>query len=134
MSDALIERLVAATNAHDLDRIVDCFGVDYEAEVPAHPSRSFVGREQVRRNWGQILSSVPDIRVCVLRSVSDNGSVWTEWEMTGRRAAGGRFWMRGVILFQVEGEEITRARLYLEPVDDDNGDMDDAVQRLTSPT
>jgi ketosteroid isomerase-like protein len=129
----VIQRLVAATNAHDLDEIVDCFHSEYRAEVPAHPGRSFVGRQQVKRNWAQILSSVPDVQVHVLRSLSRDEVVWTEWEMTGHRTDGGRFWMRGVIVFKVKVDRVAQARLYLEPVDDDGGDMNDAVRRLTSP-
>ena len=57
---AVVERLVAATNAHDLDTIVDCFADDYRNETPAHPERGFTGREQVRRNWTQILGAIPE--------------------------------------------------------------------------
>src|SRR3954447_19728402 len=32
-----LHRLVAATNAHDLDALVDCFTPDYRNEAPAHP-------------------------------------------------------------------------------------------------
>src|SRR4051812_40894700 len=48
---ALVDRLVQATNDHDLDGLVACFAADYENATPAHPARSFRGREQVRRNW-----------------------------------------------------------------------------------
>ena len=130
---SVIQRLVEATNAHDLDGIVDCFHPEYRAEVPAHPARSFVGRDQVRWNWAQILSSVPDAQVHVLRSLTRDEVVWTEWEMTGHRTDNGRFWMCGVIVFEVKVDRVAQARLYLEPVDDDGGDMKDAVRRLTSP-
>ena len=42
---AAIERLVQATNAHDLEGIVSCFADDYTLEVPFHPARSFRGNE-----------------------------------------------------------------------------------------
>jgi ketosteroid isomerase-like protein len=60
---ATIDRLVAATNAHDLDGIVACFADDYALESPLHPARSFKGTEQVRRNWTQILGTVKDIKL-----------------------------------------------------------------------
>ena len=56
-----MDRLCAATNAHDLDGIVGCFAEDYRNETPVHPARGFVGREQVRRNWQQIFAFVPDV-------------------------------------------------------------------------
>ena len=43
------DRLVAATNAHDLDALVACFGDDYVLTNPAHPGRGFSGTAQVRR-------------------------------------------------------------------------------------
>ena len=43
MVDALgiVERLVATTNAHDLEALVDCFAPDCVNETPAHPARGF---------------------------------------------------------------------------------------------
>ena len=58
----MVERLVAATNAHDLDALVACFDEDYENETPVHPGRGFRGRDQVRTNWEQIFAFVPDVR------------------------------------------------------------------------
>ena len=45
MSDAqdMVDRLVQATNDHDLEALVDCFAVDYVNETPAHPARGFRG-------------------------------------------------------------------------------------------
>ena len=55
-----VERLLGATNAHDLDALVSCFAADYRNLTPAHPARGFVGHAQVRRNWRQIFDAVPD--------------------------------------------------------------------------
>jgi ketosteroid isomerase-like protein len=52
-----IERLVLATNRHDLDALAACFAADYENETPAHPARSFRGRDQVRRIGSRFLHS-----------------------------------------------------------------------------
>ena len=43
---ATIDRLVRATNDHDLERLVDCFEPGYRNETPAHPARGFTGRDQ----------------------------------------------------------------------------------------
>jgi hypothetical protein len=40
----VIERLVAAMNAHDLDAAAGFFHEDYRSEQPAHPGRAFAGR------------------------------------------------------------------------------------------
>ena len=54
----LLTRLQVAINAHDLDRFTACFAEGYCGEIPSHPARVFVGSEQVRRNWAQILGAM----------------------------------------------------------------------------
>ena len=62
----VVERIVEATNAHDLDVLVECFAPGYVNQTPVHPSRGFVGREQVRRNWAQLFAAMPDLGCDVL--------------------------------------------------------------------
>jgi ketosteroid isomerase-like protein len=123
----MVQRLVEATNAHDLDALVACFGEEYVNETPVHPGRGFRGRDQVRANWEQIFAFVPDVRAEVIRLVVDGETVWSEWEMTGTRRDGSAHHMVGVIIFGVSGETASWARFYLEPVDDGPGDVDQAV-------
>ena len=124
----LVERLAQATNDHDVDAIVDCFGTDYVNETPAHPGRGFHGREQVRRNWTQILGGVPDLRARVLALAVDDETVWSEWEMAGTRRDGVTHLMRGVIIFVVTDTLIRAARFYLEPVDLESGVVGEFVR------
>jgi ketosteroid isomerase-like protein len=124
-----VDRLLLATNRHDLDAVVACFAEDYENVTPVHPARGFSGRAQVRQNWEQIFAFVPDLRAEVLGSVVDGDTVWTEWEMTGTRRDGTRHQMRGVVIFGVRDGVARRARFYLEPVDEGAGTVDDAVQQ-----
>ena len=127
---AIVDRLVTAVNEHDLELLVACFAEGYVNETPAHPSRGFVGREQVRRNWEQILARVPDVRARVVRACVGEGAVWTEWELSGTRRDSSPFLMRGVVIYQVSDDSLTAARLYLEPVEPDAGDVDTAVRRV----
>jgi ketosteroid isomerase-like protein len=124
----MIERLVQATNDHDIDALVACFAEDYENETPVHPGRGFTGRDQVRRNWEQIFTFVPDVRAEVVRLAVDGDTVWSEWEMTGTRGDGTAHCMRGVILFGIREGVAAWARFYLEPVDDAAATVDDAVR------
>ena len=94
-----LARLTSAIDRRDLDAIADCFAEDYRNETPAHPSRGFTGRAQVRRNWEQILSAVGDLEARIERWVRDGDVVWTEWTQSGRRTDGAPFEMCGVILF-----------------------------------
>ena len=125
---AMVERLVDATNAHDLDALVACFAENYENVTPVHPARSFKGRDQVRRNWEQIFGFVPDIRAEVIRLAVDGQTAWTEWDMTGTRRDGTTHHMRGVVVFGVRDGVTHRAHFYLEPVDADASTVDDAVR------
>jgi ketosteroid isomerase-like protein len=129
---ASVERLVAATNAHDLDAIIGCFAVGYRNDTPAHPERSFTGRDQVRRNWEQILAVMPDVTVEVLRCTADGDIVWSEWEHRGTRPDGSLHLLRGVIIFGVCEGDIAWARFYLEPVQEGAGTIDQAVRRQAS--
>lgn len=123
----VINRLVKATNDHDLDALVGCFAPGYVNETPVHPLRGFTGSEQVRRNWTQIFAAVPDL-VAEVTGWADNGStVWTEWQISGSRSDGTPHLMRGVMIFTVADDRITAARFYLEPVETSCGNVDAAV-------
>lgn len=126
---ATIERLVLATNQHDIEALVACFAEDYENETPAHPARGFRGPAQVRRNWEQIFAFVPDIKAQVVRSTVDGETVWTEWEMQGTRRDGNAHHMCGPIVFGVRDGIIKWARFYLEPVDASDLTVDDAIRQ-----
>ena len=124
----VVRGLVRATNDHDLEAIVAHFAADYVNETPVHPGRGFVGNEQVRSNWSQILRGVPDIRVRVLAIYAEEDTVWSEWEMTGTRGDGSTHLMRGVIIFVVTDALIRAARFYLEPVDLESGPVERFVR------
>src|SRR3954466_5439194 len=109
----MVERLVQATNDHDIDALVACFAEDYENETPVHPARSFRGRDQVRKNWEQIFAFVPDVHAEVVGLATDGAAVWTEWEMTGTRHDGTAHHMRGVIVFETRDGFVQAARFYL---------------------
>ena len=125
----LVARIVEATNAHNVDEIVSCFADDYANETPAHPLRSFRGRDQVRHNWERILAAVPDLHVAVIASVVTGNTAWTEWEHRGTRPDGSALLMRGVMIFTAANGLITGLRFYMEEVEQSTGDIDDAVER-----
>jgi ketosteroid isomerase-like protein len=130
---ALVRRLCAATNAHDIEAVVACFAPAYRNETPVHPERGFVGREQVRKNWSQIFAAVPDVSAEVLRLSVEGDTAWSEWEHRGTRPDGSPHLMRGVVIFGVEQGCAAWARFYLEPVQQGKGGVDDAVRRQVLP-
>jgi ketosteroid isomerase-like protein len=126
---ATVERLVEATNSHQVEAVVACFAPDYRLESPLHPARSFSGQEQVRRNWTQIFAGVPNLAARVLAQAVDGQTIWTEWEMSGTRRDGQPHLMRGVFVFGVFDGLIRTGRMFLELVDESGTNMDAAVQR-----
>lgn len=129
----VVDRLVQAINAHDLEGLVSCFAGDYLNETPVHPQRGFTGSEQVRTNWTQLFDGVLDMRAAVLRRAESGHQVWTEWEVSGTRLEdGGPFLMRGVVIFGIEDDVISSARFYLEPAEEASGDVDAHTRRVLS--
>jgi hypothetical protein len=87
----VIDRLVVAMNAHDLDAAAGFFHEDYRSEQPAHPGRAFVGRAQMRANWEAMFAGVPDFHAEICRSVQDGATTRTEWRWSGTRSDGQAF-------------------------------------------
>src|SRR5829696_7472458 len=88
LTTEVLERLHTAQNHHDLDAFVSCFDPDYRSEQPAHPDRGFVGSEQVRRNWAEVFTAVPDFQAKLLRSAQAADTGWAEWHWHGTRWMG----------------------------------------------
>ena len=61
--------------AHDLEAVVSCFVADYRDEAPARRGESFVGRDQVRKNFAALFRDVPDLRADLLDAVKQGNTV-----------------------------------------------------------
>jgi len=113
----LLERMRAALDAHDLDAFVEFFRDDYVGERPRHPGSPVSSREDVRANWAEIISDVPDLRVDVPAAVQDGNRIWSEWRAYGTAHSGAMLELRGVIIFGLEGDKVAWSRMYMEPVE-----------------
>ncbi|MGW5240982.1 nuclear transport factor 2 family protein [Monashia sp. NPDC004114] len=123
-----LDRLIGAANEHDLDALVGCFAPDYVNSTPAHPGRGFIGRDQVRRNWDQIFTFVPDLHVAVIAAAFDRSTIWTQLDMRGTRRDGSPHHMTGVVVFDIDGDMARRAAFFVEPVDEGADTVDQAVR------
>jgi hypothetical protein len=132
MSDPrlVIERLVGAQNAHDIDAFVACFAQDYRSEQPNHPELAFVGEAQVRKNWTTIFTSVPDFSAELLDCAVAGPSVWAEVEWKGTKEDGSRLHSRGVIIATTDQDRINAARLYVSNVVATDSGIDEAVRGM----
>jgi hypothetical protein len=130
----LMNRMLAAMNAHDVDAFVECFAADYRSEQPAHPGRAFEGREKVRDNWTSVFAGVPDFQAELLTSVTTEDTVEIgEWRWWGTYTDGTPFAMQGVTVVGIEGGLIAWGRLYMEGIDQDGGDIDAMVREAYRP-
>lgn len=127
----VIDQLLRAINAHDLDAAAALFATDYRSTQPAHPGRTFVGREQMRANWAAMFAGIPDFRAELVRSVDDGQSCWGEWHWAGTRTDGRPFEASGVIVFEIAGDLIAAGRLYLEDVERDLTGVEAAVETMS---
>jgi limonene-1,2-epoxide hydrolase len=112
----VIERLVHALNAHDIDAVVDCFDPLYHTEQPVHPERAYRGREQIHKEWSETLKRLPDFRAKVIRMVTDKETVWTEWSWIGTEKNKTRVEMVGVAIYAVRNNRFIWGRAYMEPI------------------
>ncbi|MEJ7631922.1 MAG: nuclear transport factor 2 family protein [Rubrobacteraceae bacterium] len=126
---SVIERLHEALNRRDPETLLDCFDPEYRSEQPAHLNRGFGGKEQVRKNWSSIFESFPDFEARLLRYTTEGDTLWSEWRWSGTGLS-----MAGVILMGVKNDRIVWGRLYMEPVEEDGGDIDETVERMTGGT
>ena len=113
----LLERMRAALDAHDLDTFVNFFRDDYVGERPRHPGTPMSSREDVRRNWEEVISDVPDLRVDVPAAVEDGNTIWSEWRAYGTARSGATLELRGVIIFGIQDDQVAWSRMYMEPVE-----------------
>ena len=127
---ALLDRLTAAQNAHDLEGMLACFHEDYRSEQPLFPSRTFQGIDQVRANWSALLGAIPDLHSEVLRSAVDGDVVFAEVHWTGTKADGTPLEERGVIVMGTRDDRIAWGRLYVDEVAREGEDIDAVVRRM----
>lgn len=126
-----VERLEGAINSHDIDQLVACFAPDFVSRQPAHPSRDFTGREQVRQNWAMIFAGVPDLRAKLVRSTLSGDTAWAEWEWSGTRRDGQPHEMRGVTVQGISGDQLAWVNFYMEMVDVAGADVMTSIREMT---
>jgi predicted SnoaL-like aldol condensation-catalyzing enzyme len=112
----VFERMIQATNRHDLDAMLQYFAPDFRSEQPCHPERAFTGRAGVRKNWSFFFTTVPDMQVDILNAVDEGDTVWAELHYHGTQTDRKKFTVKGVTIMGIQADQIIWARLYIEPV------------------
>ena len=129
----VVARQRRALNAHDLEALGECFHEDLYSEDFVHPSQTFVGRDQVVRNWQLVLTQVPDLKADVVGTAVDSDTVWAEWRIYGTRRSGEILDLRGVTISKVRDGKIASSRRYLTPLEAGTETVEDYFRRVVAP-
>ncbi len=113
----MVGRLERAINDRDLEGLIRLFHPEVVVEYPAHPSRNFRGRDQIWRNWAPIMAKLDDFKATAVRWAVTDDAVWVEWLWQGRQADGSPGDQAGIVIHELEGDQIRHVLFYLEPVD-----------------
>lgn len=86
-------------------------------------------------NWREMLRGVPDMTAECLDEAVAGTTTWSEWAWHGHHTDGTPFEMRGVSIMELDDDgRIRRARLYMEPVEQEGAAIEDAVKQLAKPS
>ena len=99
-----LKDLVAAFNAHDLDRIMSHFSDDCVLETPRgeHPwGTRYEGQVGVREGLADRLRGLPDVHYAEDEHWVCSGHAVSKWLLTGTTATGAHVRVRGCDLFDV---------------------------------
>ncbi|MBV9831198.1 MAG: nuclear transport factor 2 family protein, partial [Marmoricola sp.] len=84
--------------------------------------------------WTSVFEGVPDFEGELVAWSRTGDTEWGEVDWRGHHLDGATFAMRGVIVATVVDDLITSARLYVEPVEQqETGDIEAAVEQLYRP-
>jgi hypothetical protein len=110
----VFERMIQATNRHNLDTMVAYFASDVRSEQPFHPERNFTGQAGVRKNWSFFFNTVPDMQVDILNEIAGEDTVWAELHYHGIQTDGMKFSVGGVTIMGIQANQISWVKLYIE--------------------
>jgi steroid delta-isomerase-like uncharacterized protein len=115
--EAIVEKLFAAWNSHDADKVAATFSEDAVVEDVAagHTSR---GRAEMRKRAAGAFDAIENIKIEVVSSSFHNGRGVVEWVFSGTDKGlwktGKKFSVRGVSVLEVRRGKISRYKEYYD--------------------
>lgn len=98
----LLQRVLDAFNAHDIDAIMEHFAEDCVFDSPRGPDpwgRRFVGKAEVRRGLAARFEGIPDVSYSESDDFACGHRGVSEWTLTGTDLDGNRIEVRGCDLW-----------------------------------
>jgi ketosteroid isomerase-like protein len=111
----ILDAVLAAFNAHDLDRIMSFFTDDCVLEMPRGPDpwgTRCVGKDAVRAGLATRFAGLPDVAYGDAQHFIDGDNGITKWTLTGTPPGGTRIEVRGCDFFTFRGDRIVRKDSY----------------------
>jgi ketosteroid isomerase-like protein len=111
----MLERLLEAFNAHDIDAVMSFFADDCELDMPRGPDpwgQRFKGREEVRAGLQSRFAGIPDVHWGDDRHWVAGDRGCSEWLLNGTTTDGHKVEVRGCDLFEFRGGKIVRKDSY----------------------
>ena len=105
----VLERMLDAFNAHDLDAIMSLFAEDCVFESPRGTEpwgRRFEGRHAVREGLGARFTTIPDVHYGDGSNFVAGDRGVSEWTLTGTTTDGVRVNVRGCDIWTFRGDEV----------------------------
>ncbi len=116
----LLEALLAAFNAHDLDRIMTFFAEDCSFDMPrgSEPfGTRYVGKAQVRAGLASRFSGLPDVHYGDDEHWACGDKAMSRWLLTGTMKSGQAVKVRGCDLFDFRDGRCVRKDSYWKIVE-----------------
>ncbi len=103
---ALLDRLFAAFNRHDIDGVMACFTPDIVFDAAGGPEvygRRFSGSAEVRAAFVAVWTGFPDVAWHVGGHTVAEDRAFSEWRFVATTASGERIDVQGIDLFTFVG-------------------------------
>ncbi|HEU5210427.1 MAG TPA: nuclear transport factor 2 family protein [Longimicrobiales bacterium] len=115
-----LQAILAAFNAHDLDRIMEFFAEDCTFDMPRGPDpwgARFVGKVAVREALASRFAGLPDVQYTDDRHWVSSDLGVSEWLLTGTTPDGRRVRVRGCDHWQFRDGKVVRKDSYWKIVE-----------------
>ena len=120
-TEQLLKNFYAALNLADLNKLHALFNEDAVYEDPA-ANEAIKGKKAIEENSKEFFSAFKDIKFDIKSLFSNNDHACAEWIMSGintgampgKPATGKSFSIRGVSVFEIKGDKISRHSVYFD--------------------
>ena len=114
------DAILAAFNAHDLDKVMSFFADDCSLDMPRGPEpwgQRYVGKTAVREGLAGRFRGLPDVHYGEARQWGAGNMVVSEWLLTGTRPTGEKVKVRGCDHYEFRDGKIVRKDAYWKIVE-----------------